>query len=67
MPEISLRKEKEDRIENLGWRLDRPLPRLNRPPEKFLQRSHIGNTDVVSEVPRNSSILDRELLSVVPP
>jgi hypothetical protein len=67
MPEISLRKDKEGRRENLGGRLDRPDPRLNRPPEKLLQRLHIGSTDVVSEIPRNSRILDRELLSVVPP
>jgi hypothetical protein len=40
---------------------------LNRPYEKFLQRPHIGSTDVGSEVPRISILLDRELLSVVPP
>jgi hypothetical protein len=66
MLEISLRKEKEDRIGNLGA-VRPPPPPVKPPSKKFLQRRHIGNTDVVSEVPRNSSILDRELLSVLPP
>jgi hypothetical protein len=29
----------------LEWWLDRLIPRLNRPYEKFLQRPHIGSTE----------------------
>jgi hypothetical protein len=48
-------------------RLDHRQPRLNRPAQYFDQRPFIGSSEVGSEVPVISILLDSELLSVVPP